>query len=93
MGLPKKGGLGQFPNLREGLARKSGVLFLRGWYPNAHYNCAVTSEDNIYVYICMYIHYRNILYIYLYNIIYNGYTYISGDNTDQNGGSYPILGA
>ena len=33
-----KRGLGQFVDLREGLARIMGVVFLRvGWYPNAHY--------------------------------------------------------
>ena len=30
MGSPKKGGLGQFADLREVFARKRGVLFLRG---------------------------------------------------------------
>ena len=29
-GLPKNGGLGQFADLREGLARKRGMLLLRG---------------------------------------------------------------
>ena len=29
-GLPKKGGLGQFVDLRGGLARKRGVVFLMG---------------------------------------------------------------
>ena len=28
--MPKKGGLGQFVDLRGGLARKKGVVFLRG---------------------------------------------------------------
>ena len=28
--LPKKGGLGQFAGLRGGLAKKRGVMFLRG---------------------------------------------------------------
>ena len=28
--MPKKGGLGQFANLRGDLARKRGVVFLRG---------------------------------------------------------------
>ena len=34
-GLPKKGGLGYFAYLRGGLARKRGVVFLKGggWYP------------------------------------------------------------
>ena len=37
-GLPKKGGLGQFVDLR-GARQERGVVFLRvgGWYPNAHY--------------------------------------------------------
>ena len=29
-GLPKKGGLGQFEDLRGGLAKKKSVVFLRG---------------------------------------------------------------
>ena len=40
-GLPKKGGLGQFVDLRGDLARKRVVVFLReggGWYPNAYYD-------------------------------------------------------
>ena len=32
------------------------------------------------------------IYIYIYIFIYI-YIYISGDNADQNGGCYPILGA
>ena len=36
--LPKKGGFGQFEDLRGGgLARKKGVMFLMGFfYPDAH---------------------------------------------------------
>ena len=34
-----KRGLGQFPNLRRGLAKKRVWVFLRGtWYPNAYYD-------------------------------------------------------
>ena len=38
-GLPKKGGLGYFAYLRGGLARKRGVVFLKGGglIPHAHY--------------------------------------------------------
>ena len=36
-GLPKNDGLGQFANLRVGLARKWGGVLEGGWYPNAHY--------------------------------------------------------
>ena len=39
-GFPKNqhiGGLGQFPDLRRGLGKKEGVVFLWGRYPNAHY--------------------------------------------------------
>ena len=42
----KKGGLGQFPDLRGTLAKK-GLVFLRGgWYPNAHY---VFNEKNAFL--------------------------------------------
>ena len=38
-GIAGKGGHGQFADLRGGgLARKRGVMYLRGgWYPSAHY--------------------------------------------------------
>ena len=38
--MPKKGGLGQFADLRGGLGKKEGVgvFFRGGWYPNAHYD-------------------------------------------------------
>ena len=37
-GDDRGGGVGQFTDLREGLAKKTGVVFLRGFrYTNAHY--------------------------------------------------------
>ena len=39
--LPKKGGLGQFADLREACQKRGGGVFEggeRGWYPNAHYD-------------------------------------------------------
>ena len=36
-GLPKKGGLGQFANLRGPWQERGGGVLEGGWYPNAHY--------------------------------------------------------
>ena len=55
-GLPKK--LGQFANLRGGLARKRGIVFLRGVDTPMH------TMMYIYVYICIYVY----VYIYMYHI-------------------------
>ena len=43
-GLPKKEGLGQFVDFREGggLGKKEGGCFWRGWYPNAHYGYLIS---------------------------------------------------
>ena len=47
VGLPKKGGLGKFANLREGLGKKEGSgVFEGGWYPNAHYGGALYCQKS-----------------------------------------------
>ena len=48
VGLPKKGGLGKFANLKEGLGKKegSGVFEGGGGYPNAHYGGALYCQKS-----------------------------------------------
>ena len=51
VGLPKKGGLGKFANLREGLGKKEGSGVFEGgggggWYPNAHYGGALYCQKS-----------------------------------------------